>query len=359
MRSRRKRRIGRQRRKLAQPPGTLIYVGDAGEAPAQLTLTAAGSGKSVANPDDAALAAIIGQQTVYWLQVQGLHDIAAIARLGRLFSLHPLVQEDILDTTHRPKAEDYGAYLFITLKIPVLDRENDERWLNQVSLVLGANYVISFIENPSSSLAGLEKWMAGEKWRRSNYNAGYLLYSILDAIIDGYYVYLDAWQDDYEALEKDILHDPATGLLPRIMDMKHEAINIRKTLWPLREIVTQLNRQGLMPEGGGLYLRDIGDHVIQLIDSADGFRDLMNAALDIYLSSINNRTNDVMKVLTIFASLFMPLTFMTSLYGMNFQYMPELSFPWAYPALLGLLAALVVIMLMFFRRRRWPWCYTI
>jgi magnesium transporter len=199
----------------------------------------------------------------------------------------------------------------------------------------------------------MEKWVAGEKWRTSNYSAGYLLYFILDAVIDDYYIYFDALHDDYEILELDILQNPVTGLLPRIMDMKHETISIRKALWPLREMVIQLDRHGLMPEGGNLYLRDIGDHVIQLIDNADNFRDLMNVALDIYLSSINNRTSDVMKVLTIFATLFMPLTFLTSLYGMNFQYMPELSLPWAYPALLGLLAVLVVIMLMFFRRRKW------
>ncbi len=342
--------------KVAQPPGTLVYVGDAPLASSQMELLHLGTeGLRLVNPSDEQLKNVLHTHSMYWLQVRGVHDTQAIARLGQIFSLHPLVQEDILDTTHRPKAEDYDSYLFVTIKLPRTDPATQARGLEQISLILGSNYVISFQESQNAVFQSLEKRVTSINWRNNGYGAGYLLYAVLDVIIDHYYTFYEALQDEYEDMEMLALESPDTKTLQKILAMKHETIALRKALWPLREVLSQLERHEnkLMPKGITLYLRDIADHVLQLIETADSLRDLMSVTMDIYLSSTNNRINEVMKLLAIIATLFMPLTFLTSLYGMNFDFMPELHIWWAYPALLCLMLGLVAGMIIFFRRRKW------
>ena len=349
--------------KLAHPPGSLVYVGDAPSCQAHINLLRIGQQiEASAAPDDQTLqsvvAAVSGSSPVYWLQVQGLHDARGIARLGGIFGLHPLVQEDILDTSQRSKVEDHDKYIIAILRLPCINQATGERWLEQISIVLGANYVITFQDSANALMNNIEKRIrASSRWSNLEPGtAGFLFYDILDVIIDSYYVYGEAVQDGYEELEERILAAPSRKrLLQEIMDMKHESLNLRKALWPLRDMVLRLERHEseLLPKTIAIYLRDIYDHVIQLSDSADSLRDLMSSAMDIYLSSVNNRINEVMKVLTILATLFMPLTFLTSLYGMNFEYMPELKIKWAYPALLGLMACLIIGMLCYFRHRKW------
>lgn len=354
--NRKSRKSKNQTIKIAQPPGTLVYVGDAPLADAHIQLLQIGvSDQRIVNPSDQQLRDIIGSQNTYWLQVDGIHDIHAIARLGEIFSLHPLVQEDILDTTHRPKADDYEKYLYITLKLPRIDIISGRRWLEQVSLILGNNYIISFREAPSDVFQNIERRVCSSEWEHKIHGVGYLLYAILDITIDNYYAYYDVVQNNYEDMEANVLESPSPEYLRQIMDIKYETVALRKSLWPLRDILAQLERHEnkLMPKGIVIYLRDVYDHVMQLIETADNLRDLMSATMDIYLSSTNNRINEVMKVLTIIATLFMPLTFLTSLYGMNFEFMPELRIWWAYPALLILMLCLVAGMVVFFRRRKW------
>jgi magnesium transporter len=358
---RRNRRRRLRENKLAQLPGTLVYVGDASHAPADMTLLTIGKGITAeAAPDDRALqnAAQTGTgQAVYWLQVRSLRDIQAISRVGSIFSLHPLVQEDIVDTTQRTKLEDHGHYLFLNFKFPCLDKQSGERSLEQISIILGANHVITFQDFSDDTVELAEKRLqaASGEAGPSDRGAGKVFYAILDTIIDSYYLYCDAVQESYEALEEKILTDPTRSLLQDIMSMKHESFHLLKALRALKEIAGSLQRRpsGLLPQNIDIYLRDLYDHVLQLNDMAEGLREIMSVALDIYLSSLNNRSNGVIKFLTIFATLFMPLTFLTSLYGMNFKYMPELEIVWGYPALLLMMALLVIVMLTFFRRRKW------
>jgi magnesium transporter len=362
LRKRRRRRRFKES-KISQPPGTMIYVGDeTKEQRAGLSLLTIGRELTLDEaPGDESLrlAAQGGAQddeTVYWLQVRGLNDIQEVNRIGKIFNLHPLALEDIVDTSQRSKWEDHGRYLFFVFKAPLLDRAGSERSLEQISLVLGSNYVITFQDQPGE-LADFvrQRLQNSADYRRQGQlcTAASLFYDLMDIVVDFYYLYYDALHDGYDSLEEKILLDPSHGLLQDIISAKHESVALLKALRPLKEIIARLERRQEIFQNIDLYMRDLYDHLAQLTEAAEGLRDLMFAAMDIYLGSINNRTNMAMKFLTIFAALFMPLTFLTGLYGMNFEYMPELAMEWAYPALLLLMVFIVIGMLVFFRFRKW------
>ncbi|HBV97246.1 MAG: magnesium transporter [Peptococcaceae bacterium BICA1-7] len=295
--------------------------------------------------------------TVTWVNVQGLPEPGVLKQLGGFFGLHPLVQEDILNTTdHRPKIEDYGDYLYITLKIIGFKKEDQEVDIEQVSLILGSNYVISIRERTGGNFfEPVRERITKGKGRIRKLKSDYLVYSILDLIVDNYFDVLESFGDMIDVLEDMFIHNPSQMTLKTFHSLKREILYLRKSVWPLREVVSSLERgdSELIGESLDLYLRDIYDHVTQIIDIIETFRDMLSEMLDIYLSSISNRINEVMKLLTIITILFIPLTFIAGVYGMNFRYMPELEWSWGYPAVMLVMGFIAIGMVFYFRKKRW------
>jgi len=293
--------------------------------------------------------------TVTWINMDGIHQVEIIEKLGSYFGLHPLLLEDILNTEQRPKMEDYGDYIFIVLKMLYSGEEKDKIEAEQVSLILGTNFVISFQEREGDVFDPIRDRIRKKKGRIRKAGADYLTYALLDAIVDNYFIILENIGETIEDTEQQLATNPGPETLQLIRALKKEMIFLRKSIWPLREVVSGLERSesSLIHESTGAYLRDVYDHTIQIIDTVESYRDMISGMLDIYLSSMSNRMNEVMKVLTIFASIFIPLTFIAGIYGMNFKFMPELEWYWGYFAVWGFMAAVGISLVAYFRRKKW------
>jgi magnesium transporter len=293
--------------------------------------------------------------TVTWINIDGLHEVGIIEKIGKHFSIHPLILEDILHTGQRPKMEDFEDYIFLVVKMFYYDEKDDEIKMEQVSLLLGSNFVISFQEREGDIFNPIRERIRNHKGRIRMMKADYLGYALLDTIVDNYFIILEKIGEDIENMEEELVTKPTPETLQTIHNLKRELIVLRKSIWPLREVVNSLERgeSPLINEATGVYLRDVYDHTIQVIDTIETFRDMVSGMLDIYLSSISNKMNEVMKVLTIIATIFIPLTFLAGIYGMNFEFMPELKWHWGYFAALGLMVVIFIGMVAYFRRKRW------
>jgi magnesium transporter len=294
--------------------------------------------------------------TVTWVNVDGLHNISIMEKIGKHFGLHPLVLEDILNTEQRPKIEDFDDHIFVVLKMLYYDDGQDEIGAEQISIILGSNFVLSFQERVGDIFDPLRERIRSAKGRVRKMGPDYLAYNLLDAIVDNYFVVLEKLGEQIEGMEEELVTNPTPKTLQTIHNLKREMIFLRKSVWPLREVVSRLERgeSSLIKEATGIYLRDAYDHTIQVIDTVETYRDMLSGMLDIYLSSISNRMNQVMKVLTIIATIFIPLTFVAGIYGMNFEYMPELKWHWFYPKAFWLvMLGVAALMLVYFRRKRW------
>ncbi|MBN2397825.1 MAG: magnesium/cobalt transporter CorA, partial [Deltaproteobacteria bacterium] len=293
--------------------------------------------------------------TVTWINIDGLHEVSVIERIGEHFGVHPLIQEDILHTSQRPKMEDLDTYILVILKMLRYDDEAHAIRTEQVSIILGANVVISFQESAGDVFNPLRDRIRNRKGRIRLMGADYLAYALLDSIVDHYFILLEKCGERIELLEEELALNPKPETLQAIHDLKQEIIFLRKSVWPLREVISGLERveSPLISDDISPYLRDLYDHTIQVIDSVETYQDILSGMIDLYLSSVSNKMNEVMKVLTIFASIFIPLTFMAGIYGMNFEFMPELKIRWAYPVLWGLMIAVAVGLLAFFKRKKW------
>jgi magnesium transporter len=296
--------------------------------------------------------------TVSWLNVDGVHQAQVIEEIGTNLDIHPLVMEDILNTSQRPKIEDFDEYIYIVLKMLYWNEEHSEVESEQVSLILGDTYVISFQEGDITGkdvFEAVRGRIRGGKSRISKRGADYLLYSLIDAAVDHYFVILEHLGERITDLEEELVTDPTIDTLQLIHNLKRELVFLRKYVWPLREVVSRLEKAetDLLEESTSIYLRDVYDHTIQVIDTIETFREMISGMLDIYLSSISNKMNEVMKVLTIIATVFIPLTFIAGIYGMNFVYMPELQWRFGYFIVLFIMALIFIGMIIYFRRRRW------
>jgi len=255
----------------------------------------------------------------------------------------------------RPKYEDFEKYLFVALKMLMLDEKNNEVTSEQVSLIVSSDFVISFQETEGDVFNPIRERLRNAKGRIRKEGADYLAYSLIDTIVDNYFSILEKIGEDVESIEEELVTNPTPKTLQIIHDLKRQTISLRKSVWPLREIVSGLER-GEIPvikKTTRIYLRDVYDHTIQVIDTVETLRDMIAGMLDIYLSSVSNRLNEIMKVLTIISTIFIPITFVTGLYGMNFKYMPELNWRWGYFGVLGIVLMVVCVMLVYFRRKRW------
>ncbi|HKK01284.1 MAG TPA: magnesium/cobalt transporter CorA [Desulfuromonadales bacterium] len=342
--------------KAGLPPGSLVHIGEKRAEKARITLIRYNETQHEERSvtlREAAAAREAG--TVSWINIDGLHQVELLEEVGTLFGIHPLVQEDILNTDHRPKLEDYDDYLFIVLKMLFYDEQAEAIRTEQISLVLGSDYVLSFQEEPGDVFDGIRERLRINKGRLRKLGADYLAYAIIDAIVDGYFGILETIGDHIEEMEEELVSDLSPATLQQIHSFKREMIMLRKSVWPLREVLSNLRRQdsALIRESTDIFLRDVYDHTIQVVDTVETFRDVISGMLDLYLSSVSNRMNEVMKVLTIIATIFIPLTFLAGIYGMNFTYIPELKWHWGYFALWGVMLAIAAVMLVFFHRKRW------
>jgi magnesium transporter len=350
-------RLTKRSRKAGLPPGTLVHIGERKVEKAKISLIdydeTQFQERQVKTIEECF--PFKDTPTVTWINIDGIHEVDIIEKLGTHFGLHPLLLEDILNTEQRPKMEDYGDYIFVVLKMLYRGEGRNEIEAEQVSLILGSNFVISFQEREGDVFDPVRDRIRKNKGRIRKAGADYLTYALLDAIIDNYFIILESIGENIEDTEQRLAANPTPETLQLIHALKKEMIFLRKSIWPLREVVSGLERceSSLIDESTGAYLRDVYDHTIQVIDTVESFRDMVSGMLDIYLSSISNKMNEVMKVLTIFASIFIPLTFIAGVYGMNFAFMPELTWRWSYPAILIVMALAGISMLVYFRRKRW------
>ncbi len=345
-------------KKAGLPPGALIHIGDKLTEATRITITdydeTGVREKEVRTADECR--PFKDQPGVTWVQMVGLQDTNILEELGAVFGLHPLTLEDILNTDQRPKMEDFGEYIYVVLKTFYCagDQRNDIV-PEQISIVLGAGFVISFQERESDLFKSIRERIIAGKGRLRKSGADYLTYSLVDTIVDHYFGILEALGEKIEIAEEALINNPSTATLQAIQYLKRKMLFLRKSVWPLRETVNSLGRteSSLIHESSGIYFKDIYDHTIQVIDTIETFRDMLSGMLDIYLSSISNRMNEIMKVLTIIATIFMPLTFLAGVYGMNFKYMPELEWPWGYFMVLAIMIMIAGSMLVYFRNKKW------
>jgi magnesium transporter len=347
----------RHSQKAGLPPGTLVHVGEKRAETIRITYMDYDEHrfeeKQAAKIEDCF--EFKATPTVTWINIDGLHDIETIEKIGGHFDLHPLILEDILNTNQRPKFEDLGEYVFSVLKMLSYDEKARSIQSEQVSIVLGANFVISFQESTGDVFEQIRDRIRNAKGRIRKMGCDYLAYCLIDAVVDNYFSILEKIGERIEALEEDLVSDPTTATLQLIHSLKGELLSLRRSVWPLRELINGLQRgeSRLIRKTTGVYLRDVYDHTIQVIDTVEGLRDTVAGMLDIYLSSISNRMNAIMKVLTVIATIFIPLTFVAGIYGMNFKYMPELQWKWGYPAVWAVICAVVIGMVAYFKRKKW------
>ena len=349
--------IKKRSKKAGLPPGTLVHIGEKKAETLKITVMDYDEShfeeKGVKTIDECFI--FKDKPTVTWINIDGLHQVEILEKLGECYGLHPLVLEDILNTDQRPKMEDYGEYIYIVLKDLDYDDKSSQIEPEQISLILGPNFVFSFQEREGDTFDTIRERLRNSKGRIRKMGADYLAYTLLDSIVDNYFIILEKLGEKIEFLEEKLVTQPTPETLQIIHYLKREMIFLRKAVWPLREVISGLERgeSSLIKESTRIYLRDVYDHTIQTIDTIETYRDMVSGMLDIYLSSVSNRLNSVMKVLTIIATIFMPLTFLAGVYGMNFKFMPELEWRWGYPLIWLVMVGIGVFMLLYFRKKRW------
>jgi magnesium transporter len=345
--------------KAGLPPGTLVHIGARKSTAARITLLDYDlNGVRESEFTAAELPEKIKHaRGVKWVNLQGLGDIGAMEQIGACFNLHPLVLEDIFNTEQRPKLEDYGDYLYVVLKTFGYETKGgeDRIFSEQVSLVLGKNFVLSFLEGNGSEFGAVRDRLHSGKGQIGKQGADFLMYSLIDAIVDSYFVTLERLDEKTEALETELVSSPQPRTLNSIYNLKREGAFLRKSLWPLREVISSLYRgdSPLFTRDTLLFLRDVYDHTIHIIESIESLRDVTAGMADMYISSVSYRISTVMKVLTVITTIFMPLTLISGIYGMNFKHLPGLEWNWGFFAVLGIMLVISLAMLLIFRWKKW------
>ncbi|MBD3310176.1 magnesium/cobalt transporter CorA [Candidatus Woesearchaeota archaeon] len=339
------------------PPGTVVYVGEKKKEKVSLELIDYTKGsfvrKNISKVENAL--PFKEKPTITWLNITGIHDTEIIAKVGKYFRIHPLVREDIANTKQRPKVEDFDRYLFLVLKMIIYDERKKEIRPEQISFIIGPNFVISFQERRGDVFDPIRNRLSQGKGKIRRMGTDYLAYSLIDAIVDHYFTILEHLGEKIENMEDTVLKEPHPELLDRIHKMKRDMVYLRKSVWPLREVLSKLQRRDspLIKKSTEIYLGDLYDHTIQVIDQIEAYRDTVTGLIDVYMSSVSNKMNEIMKVLTIFAAIFIPLTFVAGVYGMNFEHMPELDWRYGYYTVWGVMVLIGTSMLMYFRRKEW------
>lgn len=345
----------RQASKTGAPPGTVIYHGAEQTNRVKITLIEYNETEFTERDfyDLSECLESVNDKLVKWINVDGVHQTDLIEAIGKRFNIHPLTLEDIVNTSQRAKFEDYDNYVVSMMKM--IDYGTELR-SEQLAIVLMQGMVISFQEaNGGDAFDLIRNRIRQGKGRIRKMGADYLAYALIDAVVDYYFNVLEKIGDKIETLEEELMLDPQKSTMEQLHHMKREMIFVRKAVWPVRELVNNMERSesDLILEGTGIYLRDVHDHTIRVIDTIETYRDLLSGMMDIYLSSVSNRMNEVMKILTIITTIFVPVTFIAGVYGMNFDYMPELHSKWGYPAVWAVMLTIILCLIIYFKRKKW------
>ena len=344
-------------RKAGLAPGTLIYTNEQKMTESKTTLIDYDeknlSEKEIKNLEECLV--LKNLPTVSWINIDGIHKVEVIEKIGKMFDIHPLVLEDILSTTQRPKYEDYEKYIYVVLKMLTYNDNKMEINTEQLSFIIGQNFILSFQEQEGDIFDPVRGRIRNSKGRIRKMGTDYLAYALLDAVVDNYFIILEKIGEKIEEIEDMLVTEPTHETLQIIHHFKKEILFLKKFVWPLREVINSLARgeSSLINETTNIYFKDIYDHTIQVIDTIETFRDITSGMLDLYLSSISNKMNNIMKVLTIIATIFIPLTFIAGIYGMNFKYMPELEWRWGYPAIWTIMLIIFISMVIYFHKKDW------
>jgi magnesium transporter len=350
-------------KKAGLSPGTAVYIGRERTERVRMSVMDYDSTnlkeREITDPSECA--AFPETPTITWLNVDGLHQPAVVVELGRIFGIHPLHIEDIVNSGGRPKADDAPEYVFVVLKMLYMDKDSGELVVEHVSVVFGRNWVLTFQEPGRDVFDSVRLRIRNTQPRMRLTSPDYLAYSLIDAVVDNYYIVLEEIGEGIEALEDDVADQPKPESLATIRELRKKLILLRKAIWPLREVIGSLERMesGLIQPSTRPYLRDLYEHAVQAIDSVETYRDMMATMLDLYHTGVSNRLNEIMKMLTIIATIFIPLGFLAGVYGMNFDTgagplnMPELGWPYGYALFWSMAASVGGGLLWFFRRKGW------
>jgi magnesium transporter len=339
-------------------PGTVIYIGEDRVEPVNISFISydqhSAAGPEVVQSNDVA-PPVEGQNGIIWYTIDGVHDPEVLHLVGERFGLHSLVLEDIANTKQRPKIEEFDDYIFVAMKMITFDEKEKLLASEHVSLIIGKGYVLSFLENEGDVFEPIRQRIASGKGRIRKMSSDYLAYALMDAIVDNYFTVLEDIGDQIDEVEEEVVDAPTVNTLRTVHMLKRELIFLRRSVWPMREVVNTLLRDEteLIRDETLIYLRDLYDHTIHVIDTVETLRDIVAGMLEVYLSSVSNKLNQVMKVLTVMSSIFIPLTFVAGVYGMNFKYMPELEWHYGYPAIMLGMLLVAVTLLAIFRRKEW------
>jgi len=353
----RKKWSARQSSKRGTVPGTPVFIGESRSEAVRIGSISYDRGdlveKGALSLDD--VHRPYRSEGVTWINVDGIHDLKVMDALGKRFGLHPLTIEDLMNTSQRPKAEVFPDYLFLVMKMMNYNDETNSVDVEHVSLILGEGYVLSFQEKEGDVFEPVRERLRASRGRLRGNGSDYLAYALMDAVVDHYFLSVERIGDVIEDMDDRLLIDPRPDDLQRIHELKRDVMTLRKAVWPLREAVGKLQKSDASFFGNDLdaFLRDLYDHTIQVIDMVESSRELLTGMHDTYLSSVSNRMNEVMKVLTVIATIFIPLTFIAGVYGMNFKYMPELDWRFSYPVVWIVMIAVGAGMVAYFRRKRW------
>jgi len=353
--------IGRVVRPARKPagsaPGTLVHTGPRVAETVRVTRLRYGAGTLEEDAHDSLDDRLLEDDgaSVVWLNVDGLHDASILDAIDVRFGVHRLVLEDVLSIHQRPKVEAYDGYFFAVVKMLDFDEESRCVTVEQVSFIVGERFLFSFQERSGDVFDPVRERLRGGKGRIRGRGVDYLAYALIDAVVDRYFLVLERIGDRIEQIEEEAMNGGSSATIHAIHDLRREILVLRRAVWPLRDALALMYRGDVegIHEDTRLFLRDVHDHTVQVIDTIESLRELLSAAMDLHLSSVSNRMNEVMKVLTIIATIFIPLSFFAGVYGMNFEHMPELSWPWAYPALLGFMLVIALGMIGFFKRKDW------
>ena len=353
-----KNRATYKRKKPGTSPGSLVYVGEQKIQNVKMYLFDFNRDlfeeKDIENVEEIFKYKKNGNIT--WINIDGVHDTTIIKKIGEYFDIHSLILEDILDTSHRPKIDDMEHYIYISLKMLTVDPITQKIGQEQVGIILGDDYILSFQESAEGDVFNpIRERLRTGKGRMRKLGADYFAYCLLDAVIDNYFLVVESIGERIESLDQEIIVNPSKTTLPKVHNLKNELIKLRKAVWPLRDIVSTLERSEspLFKESTEIYIKDLYDHSVQIIDTIETYRDLVSGLFDIYLSSVSNKTNDVMKVLTMMASIFIPLTFIVGVYGMNFKYFPELEWQYGYAMVWVLMIGVAGSLWIYFKKKGW------
>lgn len=347
--------VQKRSKKTGLSPGTLIHIGERRTEAVTMTLfNYAGARCEEHVVTDVNELRLPTDETVTWVDVGGVHKVDILEAFGKHFGLHPLLLEDIANTDQRPKLDDYETYFFLVMKM-LTTCDRGDIMVEQVSFVLGRNYVLSFQENGTDVFQPVRDRLRGGKGRLRQSGSDYLLHALIDTVVDQYFAVLEMLGERIELLQERVMADPRPDTLKDIHALKQQLLFVRRAVWPLREAINNLSRSEcpFLHEPTKVFFRDVYDHVVQIVDTIETLREMVSASLDIYLSSVSYRLNAVMRVLTVITTIFMPLSFIAGIYGMNFEHMPELKWSWGYPMALGLMGIVAAAMLIGFRRKKW------